>query len=200
MSKLDVSNCAAKPDPSLTGVTDIIVSSQPENVGVYPFKDKGEIGVGEKFQFNAAILSMGTPNLNQEIEWVSSDEKIATVTDTGLLMGVDNGETTITASWKQNPHIKRDFVIQVSGEKSTAVFDKDQNLFKVYPNPSMNKIMIEGVHKGDIKIYNCVGVTVYSQRDYSSSRSIDITSLPSGFYYIEIQQAQQTYTLKLLKQ
>lgn len=192
--------CAAKPDPYLTGATDIIVSSQPENVGVYPIEDKGEIGVGEKFQFNTVVLSMGTPNLNQEIEWVSADEKIATVTDTGLLMGIDNGETTITASWKQNPQIKREFVVKVSGEKSTAVFDKDQNLFKVYPNPSMNKIMIEGVHKGDIKIYNCVGVTVYSQRDYSSSRSIDITSLPSGFYYIEIQQAQQTYTLKLLKQ
>jgi hypothetical protein len=78
------------------------------------------------------------------------------------------------------------------------------NGFKIYPNPSQNKVTIEfpeyeGVLK--INIYNMLGSLVKLNRALSPSQtsSIDVNDLDEGYYLVEIKQEQEVlHTAKII--
>ena len=68
--------------------------------------------------------------------------------------------------------------------------------FKIYPNPASDFVMIET--KDDIKninIYSISGQKVLNTQD----KKINIQSLKSGIYLVEIKTVQSTTTHKIIK-
>jgi len=79
------------------------------------------------------------------------------------------------------------------------VENKDLNL---YPNPSNSKVNIsDQALNGDyqIEVYNNTGQEVYnSNLNLSNSKSIDLSGLNKGFYFVKISNDKSTHTGKVL--
>jgi hypothetical protein len=57
-----------------------------------------------------------------------------------------------------------------------------KNEFQLYPNPTNHSFSIEGIDFSTVTIYNSTGNLVYS----SDAKSIEVSSLPAGMYYVRI--------------
>lgn len=72
----------------------------------------------------------------------------------------------------------------------------------VYPNPATNEITFQLPKANsfyDFTITDLTGKTVMKQLNYSG-RSLDISQLPSGIYYLQIKTADNYYSSKFQKQ
>lgn len=73
---------------------------------------------------------------------------------------------------------------------------------KIFPNPATNEITIhDNMHKGNtIQIYNAVGQKVLQPMTCKENEmSINISSLSSGFYMLQISTPEKNTTLKFFK-
>lgn len=76
------------------------------------------------------------------------------------------------------------------------------NQINVYPNPSSDKITVEGVDIGDVvKVINLIGSTVYqSTQTIQQDLNISLQSFNSGLYYIIITKKDGTsQSVKVIK-
>jgi hypothetical protein len=76
---------------------------------------------------------------------------------------------------------------------------------KVYPNPANSSLFIENKNQSKlngISIYNALGEQVFQQKLSDSQRlyQLDINEIPSGIYFIQLNDEDSTKTLKLVKQ
>ncbi len=82
---------------------------------------------------------------------------------------------------------------------STGISESFSNPIAIFPNPAnteLNIILPENDY-AQIEISNALGQVIVNDR---IKDKIDISSLTSGLYYITIQQGQQKYSQKLIKQ
>ena len=78
--------------------------------------------------------------------------------------------------------------------------NESTNQFNVYPNPLGNELQIESsnVIDIDLKIYNLQGSLVFS-KNTMTNKTVDISSLNTGFYVICWQTDKATYSQKITK-
>ena len=53
----------------------------------------------------------------------------------------------------------------------------------VYPNPATDRVVIEGIHPAEVKVYNIHGQLVKTMRD---AHEINVAGLVEGFYLLRI--------------
>lgn len=120
--------------------------------GVTLDKNDAELKVGATLQLTATVAPANADV--KDVEWSTSDEKIATVSATGLVTAVAKGEATITVKTKD------------SGKTATCkvkVVEEEQGIENLIANPELNgKIMHQGqlyiIRDG--KMYNVTGARV----------------------------------------
>jgi uncharacterized protein (TIGR02145 family) len=73
--------------------------------------------------------------------------------------------------------------------------------FQIYPNPTVDRVIINYTEKQNIKmqIYNVVGECVLKREFSSGTNDIDISSLMTGIYIIQLTGADWTVQRKLIK-
>ncbi len=106
-----------------------------------------------------------------------------------------------------------DFTITLGGGEAVAIDDIEitgwemtesnvspyDNTISLYPNPARNMLNIELNKSGRVKIMNALGKSVLEKPVAEGKNSLDITKLPSGMYYVIIEQAGAgSFTRKLL--
>lgn len=67
-------------------------------------------------------------------------------------------------------------------------FEKNKQLFKVYPNPATGNITIElpqTAKQSTVTIYSVSGEELIIQQAITNKKQIDISSLPGGVYFIK---------------
>ncbi|MCE3076128.1 PQQ-dependent sugar dehydrogenase [Chryseobacterium gwangjuense] len=72
---------------------------------------------------------------------------------------------------------------------------------KIYPNPASKKVFIDGVKGKDIsiEIFSAEGKKVVEQAKIENNNSIDISGIPSGVYFININSGNlKSYSQKLI--
>jgi hypothetical protein len=78
----------------------------------------------------------------------------------------------------------------------------NQNVISIYPNPADNQIIMKSNYGLDsITIYDINGrllKTIINESD-TLEKQIDVTYLPEGLYFLEIQSKQSKQTLKFIK-
>lgn len=94
-----------------------------------------------------------------------------------------------------NWEIAPGFGLQFKNTPSLGVSDIDKNTFFVFPNPSSEKINItsNGVSISKITLFNALGQRIPSEM--YTGQTIDVSSLKSGLYFLEI-RAEGKKTLK----
>ncbi len=77
-------------------------------------------------------------------------------------------------------------------------FNGNKQLFKVYPNPVMDKkITVETEDESLVQIINAVGTVVKQQRINNAIYTFDVSDLPVGFYVMAIQNNDKMLTKKI---
>ncbi len=102
-------------------------------------------------------------------------------------------------------HIQIPFVAKFTPTKTSSVDELPREAFKVYPNPSSDKVFVEAVSQWQ----NDVSLSLYTlQGKYlttdvqatSTGYAIDVSKLPSGFYWLKISTADGVAHYKLIKE
>ncbi|MBN2214003.1 MAG: RICIN domain-containing protein [Bacteroidales bacterium] len=102
--------------------------------------------------------------------------------------------------------------MEVSGNETLPVFcaptvirqvEKEGRLFKVYPNPFTDKIIIqslsEGCSESEVQLFNSLGKPVFSDIMLNDMFIPDVNDIPPGFYYLRIADDHETITMKIIK-
>ncbi|MFZ1498191.1 MAG: matrixin family metalloprotease, partial [Saprospiraceae bacterium] len=94
-------------------------------------------------------------------------------------------------------------LIELSGECNLPTRVKDTNDlqgYEVFPNPSQNLITIKGSnYLYNVKITSLTGVEFINIRNNSLYLNVDISSLPTGVYLLEVTEKNSKYMSKIIK-
>ncbi len=74
-----------------------------------------------------------------------------------------------------------------------------ENTFKVYPNPANNKIIINSPDKSIIELTDTNGQIIETVQQNSSIMTIDISSYPSGIYFVKVKTMENIFVQKIIK-
>ena len=89
------------------------------------------------------------------------------------------------------------------GNFNGTLSDSNNNIldtFKMYPNPTNgNFVNIETVSDTEVIIYNALGKVVKTTRITSDKKSIDISKLSKGVYFVKLEANKKSMTQKLIR-
>ena len=69
----------------------------------------------------------------------------------------------------------------------------------IYPNPTKDKVIIEGLGIYQVRVFNMMGQEIQNLNVNQDRVTIDLAAQPSGFYFIEIMSEQGVETKKIVK-
>ena len=135
--------------------------------------------------------------------WTTEDDKIASVSESGVITGVALGQTMIRV---MHPATNREFKINVTvianDEKTLAVEENQLADVTAAPNPFATQITLRGYKatNGRYELMTLAGVTLRSGLLWSDETQIETTDLPAGLYLIRLTtETGETKTLKVVK-
>jgi len=83
-----------------------------------------------------------------------------------------------------------------------AVQDANFLAVSVYPNPACNTFSVrlsDSISSFSVEVYDAVGRKVRHQDNLNAEAMMDITLLPSGMYFVKVQNGEKTAVKKLIK-
>lgn len=125
------------------------------------------------------------------LRWTSSNEMVATVSETGIVHSNKEGEADITVSLNDGALTA---TCHVSVHYVDAVEEHEADQVSIYPNPVDDMLHIDGVTTGtSITLYDMTGRLVLSDRAYGGTMTFDMSALKRGVYLCRIQN--RTYKI-----
>jgi hypothetical protein len=92
-----------------------------------------------------------------------------------------------------------DYIVQTNIDRSVK---KDEKYFNIYPNPTEGVIYItplfENIDEINILITNSLGQVILYSQDYSLKNPLDISGMPNGFYFVNIENNAVNYSGKII--
>ncbi len=152
-------------------------------------------------QYKAALVPDNT--YNQEVVWSISDDSIATIDEKGMLMPLQNGNVTITATSKGTPDISCNHNVTISNIKSTVndivctngvirsgVLFESNEYIVIMNDPNATEAVIKSNHSGTL-IYN--GEMYLSDEEIHIPLTSDIMEV--SFKFTKPNCVENTYKL-----
>lgn len=99
----------------LSAETKVTVTTNVESVALD--KTEGTLTVGGTVTLTAAVTPENAAD--PAITWTTSDESVATVTETGVVQAIAPGKATITATSKADPNVSASYVLTVQEKKAS---------------------------------------------------------------------------------
>lgn len=125
------------------------------------------------------------------LRWTSSNEMVATVSETGIVHSNKEGEADITVLLNDGALTA---TCHVSVHYVDAVEEHEADQVSIYPNPVDDMLHIDGVTTGtSITLYDMTGRLVLSDRAYGGAMTFDMSALKRGVYLCRIQN--RTYKI-----
>lgn len=168
---------------------------QSSNIKVQSFKildSEINLKVQETHQVSSEILPSNATN--KKVIWTSENNQVASISESGFITAHAEGNSKIYAYTDDQNFVDSVFVIV---SKSTSVKLNDDS-FKLYPNPT-NKILniqLKNDLPFEIIIVDNLGNQIYSEYN---AKSINISNFTTGTYIVYINQNNNFYSYKLIK-
>jgi len=123
---------------------------------------------------------------------------------TSNIVTVNNVDTSVVVTYTvtynvsdTNGNESEEVTRTINVESSLSVDDNIKNILKIYPNPVVNKLFIEGLSSPTkISIYNILGKLLITK---ITSNDIDVKNLQSGIYIIRITNIEGQLVRKFIK-
>ena len=176
------------PDNSITGITDLIVlKSLPDTI------------IGNSYQLEAFAFDNGRWDKEATINW-DINLPDATINSENLLNFSSSGKLTVIASLEENPSITAiDSVFLVYQNDPSSISSNYFEALKLYPNPALESITIEGANNASIEIYEITGNKVMTIERHGESQPVSITHLTNGIYIVKISKEKSSRILRFVK-
>lgn len=91
---------------------------------------------------------------------------------------------------------------QLALDTLLSIDDSISNQFLVYPNPVLDDLTIELLNSSEpisLSLYNAMGMLILQEVMMSAYKTINLSSLPSGLYVLNIQTKNLNQSLKIVK-
>ena len=165
--------------------------------------DKTEDNVGISDYWIIKLNSVGIIEWQNSIGGVDSDRRPYAVQ-------LDNGEYVIGGSSKSDisgdktEDSRGDFDFWILKHNQTLGLNENAffNMFDLYPNPAQNTLILN-VHNrtvDTVKIYSVKGDLVQELGGFEHVKTIDVSQLSSGLYYIQVLSGKDIATKKFIKE
>ncbi len=82
--------------------------------------------------------------------------------------------------------------------QATGIDDARTDSWTVYPNPATDAVTITGVEQAEVNVTDMTGRTVATGSISADSRTIDVSTLPSGAYFLRITSGDSSAVRKLI--
>jgi hypothetical protein len=71
--------------------------------------------------------------------------------------------------------------------------------FKIYPNPATDRLFISSPEKAiyKIELIDSTGKVVYTDKEVSQSKLIDLSGFLSGLYFVQVRTSEDVFTKKV---
>jgi hypothetical protein len=160
------------------------------------FNELGGKTIGDEPFDLSATASSGL-----DILYRSSDEKVATISGNTVTI-VGTGITTITASQAgdNNYNAAADIQQALTIFSTSSIKDAESAGIKLYPNPVSDIVNIESENYIDIiQILNVESRLLRTVEVKGFNKSIDISDLNRGVYFIKIKSKNNYYVIRVVK-
>jgi hypothetical protein len=167
-------------------VTQIIVSSPASTIST----------LGGTLQMAAEVLPINAPD--KSVTWSVDSTTIASISSNGLLTAKANGKVIVKASANDNSGIFGTKEITITGQSSGFVsLEKLQVV--VYPNPVQDKLFIQSTKLPlNYTVTNVLGQT--EKTGSIQDACIDLSTIPTGVYFIQLSAEGAMQQIKIVKQ
>jgi len=176
----------------------------------YTFELQGDPNgnYGTSAYFQGQVLVRNISGISSFHDLIMTDETNGTIT-----INVDEDDTEIFLIIASMPEYFQDvnqefqlfpYQIRISNGPLGNLDFRDSMFVKVYPNPvtnSLNVSLSQRENKIEIALYSVLGQRLL-KRSFTSRKEIeiDVSSLQSGVYFLEVAIGNRTETLKLIKE
>lgn len=109
--------------------------------------------------------------------------------------GVYNVELTVTNEAGSNTILKEDFILV---EEFVGLKENADSRLAIYPNPASNKVYFQSDSELEyVQVYDLMGKVVLSVKLDGNQKSIDISELNDGIYFLNIRTVDSSISRKL---
>ncbi|MGM0650539.1 MAG: T9SS type A sorting domain-containing protein, partial [Bacteroidota bacterium] len=89
--------------------------------------------------------------------------------------------------------------VNVIVDEPSSITDNSHKNVKIFPTPASNLVNVEAQHMiKDIMLIDITGRTLMTKNINSKSSKINVSSLPDGYYMLNITTNKDNYTVKLI--
>ena len=137
--------------------------------------EKTEIRLDEGQSETAAVVFAPSDTTEKALEWFSSDEKIATVSQSGEITAVSKGVAVITATSKENSDVKTEITVNVIRRVKAFDIKEDETVLYIGKTANLSTV-IDPAEVSD----SSIKWSVSDEEVCSVSQSGEITALSVG--------------------
>ncbi len=127
---------------------------------------------------------------NQNVTWSIAPGALATISATGMITALGNGEVWAKATSVGNPAISDSMKVTISGQSTASIASISKAAaFKVFPNPAAKELFVEVAPEyrtGVFTIYDVKGNVVLRQKMNGSKNRLPVQSLSQGIYTLQL--------------
>jgi len=112
------------------------------------------------------------------------------------------GVATITATTTGNDNYDgatTTFMVTVTNEPVSSIEIPFVQNLKVYPNPFIDELYIEGANGSALRVIDSKGATEHIQRIVNSDEIVRLKRLPANVYFFRFEKERITHTIKVIK-
>jgi hypothetical protein len=92
------------------------------------------------------------------------------------------------------------FITRFSPMVSTGISEPSNVSFSVTPNPGSGEYLLStGMQDYNATLFNVTGSKVWERKMQSGNTKIDITELPAGLYFLQLQDGKEMKTVRVVK-
>ncbi len=176
------------PNSSISGVTDILV-----------LKDLPDTINSETFPIEIFSFQNGRYQPDAPINWNLSLSD-ASINEENILSCSSSGKIVITASLADNPSITAtDSTYWLASGTYISEIHPSLDDLRIYPNPSSEYFMIEGVNTANIVVYDVTGNEVLHYQQYQTKNKIWVNDLEKGVYIVNVSSKKGRKSLRFVK-
>ena len=169
--------CLVRVDATVTKVLAIAVAPKSKT-----------LKVGESFTLSAVVAPNNASE--QGVTWSSSNEEVATISQTGELTAKAIGNVTIVAKSKEvGSSVEGKCEVSIEAATTEAVQDALLASLSVAPNPFTSQLRLENPEgvAARYELVNASGLVLRSGAFATTESLIDIEALPAGLYFVRIE-------------
>ncbi len=142
-----------------------------------------QLKVNETLQLTATVSPDNATN--NTVKWISSNESVATVSTSGLVTAIAEGEATITVTTEDGNHTAECKVVVI--KEVTGISDDEISNFEIYPTLVENNLSVKTNGKFNyLYIYTLTGMNVVKLQLTSQNQIVDVSGLKSGIYVVKV--------------